>query len=52
MDIAQTSTTGETAKLKARLERELSLADDLGLAEVAIDLNQAIEKLKALLVEK
>ena len=48
MDIAKPS-INETEGLRARLETELRLADDLGLTDVAIDINQAIEKLSALL---
>ena len=33
--------------LRARLEDELRQCDELGLTSEAIDLNQAIEKLKA-----
>lgn len=42
----QSSTLSE---LLLRLEGELELCDELGLSSVAIDLNQAIEKLKAVL---
>lgn len=52
MKTAETSTREMLASLKGRLESELRLADELGLASVAIDLNQAIEKLRAALEEK
>lgn len=42
----QSSTLSE---LLLRLEGELELCDELGLRSVAIDLNQAIEKLRSAL---
>ena len=52
MTTADPSTRETLASLKTRLESELRLADELGLSGVAIDLNQAIEKLRATLEEK
>lgn len=44
--INSTPASHELNPLLTRLESELKLCDEMGLFSVAIDLNQAIEKLK------